>query len=52
MNRNVKVHERALVKEQEAYRVGVYEVDEYKVIVLELKGYIAALNNEVAVTQT
>jgi len=52
LNRTVKAQERALVKEQEAYRAGVYEVDEYKVIVLELKGSIAALNNEVAVTQT
>ncbi len=52
LNKGVKAKERDLVKEQEAYRAGVYDVDEYKVIVLELKATIAALNNEIVATQT
>lgn len=52
LQRGVKAKERDLVKEQEAYRADVYDVDEYKVIVLELKSSIAALNNELAAIQT
>lgn len=42
--RSVKAQEPALVKEQEAYRANIYDVDEYKVIVLEFKKLMANPN--------
>ena len=44
LERSVKAHERSLVKEQEAYRANIYDVDEYKVIVLEFKQLMAKPN--------
>jgi site-specific DNA recombinase len=52
LKKGVKATERALVKEQEAYQADIYTVEEYKVIVLKLKGTITVLNNEIAAIQT
>ncbi|WP_330698501.1 hypothetical protein [Anaerocolumna sp. MB42-C2] len=52
LNRGVTAKERALEKEQKAFQADIYTVDEYKAIVLKLKGSITALNNEIVATKT